>query len=225
MKTIFKILSLFNKLYLKISNGNIDNYNGKFFLTRIIKDKNSIFDSNNVTILKSYFNIKGSGNKILTNNNHIEKSEIVINGTNNILILNEGTILRNTNIIIRGINNIVEIGKRTTFGGARIINVGENNSVKIGEECLFSDKIEIWASDTHSIYNENNEKINAEKPIVINSKVWVGSRAIILKGTEIGEGAIIGMGTIVTKDVPAKTISVGSPNKIIKKNIHWENKY
>jgi acetyltransferase-like isoleucine patch superfamily enzyme len=106
-----------------------------------------------------------------------------------------------------------------------MVNVGENNTIAIGEHCLFSDHIEIWASDTHSIYNEKNEKLNIEKPVIIGSNVWVGSRVIILKGIEIGEGAIIGMGTVVTKNVPSKTISVGSPNKVIKENIRWENEY
>ena len=225
MKIIIKLMSLINKLYLHITNGWQDKYHGIFLLTRIIKDRTNTFDSKEVTVVKSYIKLTGKGNKIITNNNLIEKSEIVINGTSNTLILHKDIKLRSANIIIRGSNNSIEIGKGTTFGGVRMVNVGENNTIAIGEHCLFSDHIEIWASDTHSIYNEKNEKLNIEKPVIIGSNVWVGSRVIILKGIEIGEGAIIGMGTVVTKNVPSKTISVGSPNKVIKENIRWENEY
>jgi acetyltransferase-like isoleucine patch superfamily enzyme len=169
--------------------------------------------------------VKGKGNKISSKKNLIEKTKIVINGDSNTCVLHENVKLRNANIIIRGNANIVEIGKSTTFGGVRIVNVGENNIVQIGEDCLFSDQIEIWASDTHSIYNSKNEKINPEKPIFIDNKVWIGSKVTILKGVKINEGAIVGMGTLVSKDVPKKTISVGVPNKVIKENVYWTNEF
>jgi acetyltransferase-like isoleucine patch superfamily enzyme len=52
--------------------------------------------------------------------------------------------------------------------------------------------------------------------VYIGSDVWIGARAIILSGIKIGNGAIIGAGSIVTKDVPPYAIVVGSPAKIIK---------
>ena len=52
--------------------------------------------------------------------------------------------------------------------------------------------------------------------IVVNDDVWIGENAIILSGVEIGQGAIIGAGSIVTKNVPAYSIVAGNPAKIIK---------
>lgn len=54
------------------------------------------------------------------------------------------------------------------------------------------------------------------KPIVIRKNAWIGMNVIILKGVEIGEGAIVGAGSVVTKDVPAWTVVAGNPARVIK---------
>lgn len=53
-------------------------------------------------------------------------------------------------------------------------------------------------------------------PIMIGRHAWVGAKSIILPGVRIGEGAVIGAGSIVTKDVPAYCIAVGNPARVIK---------
>ena len=54
------------------------------------------------------------------------------------------------------------------------------------------------------------------KPIKIGDNVWIGSNATILQGVDIGDGAIIGAGSVVTKDVPKNAIVVGIPAKITR---------
>ncbi|MDP5230066.1 MAG: acyltransferase [Cellulophaga sp.] len=212
-------------MFLYFQNDWNDTYTGTFWLVRIKKAKRNNVAIRNGSIKKSIFQVTGNGNTIVANDALIEDTQVVINGLNNTLYISKDVKLRKANIIIRGSNCHVEIGKGTTFGGVRIINVGVDNKINIGENCLFSDHIEIWASDTHSIYNEYNEKINKEKPIKIGDNVWVGSHVIVLKGTEINDGAIIGMGTIVSKNIPKSTISVGVPNRVINENVHWTNEY
>ena len=53
-------------------------------------------------------------------------------------------------------------------------------------------------------------------PVIIQDNVWIGEKATILPGVTIGEGAIIGANSVVTKDVPAKSLVVGCPAKIVK---------
>ena len=55
------------------------------------------------------------------------------------------------------------------------------------------------------------------KTIVINDYVWIGGKSIILPGVELGEGSIIGAGSVVTKNIPPYTIAVGNPAKVVKK--------
>lgn len=59
------------------------------------------------------------------------------------------------------------------------------------------------------------------KPITIGKHVWIGNRAMILKGVTIGDGAIVAAGAIVTKDVPAGTIVAGIPAKVVKEDVKW----
>jgi acetyltransferase-like isoleucine patch superfamily enzyme len=53
--------------------------------------------------------------------------------------------------------------------------------------------------------------------MIIEDEVWIGFGASIIGGVHIGRGAIIGAGTVVTKDVPAKAVVVGNPMRIVKK--------
>lgn len=188
-------------------------------------EKQNIFELDNSKVRNSRIVIKGKMNKILFSNCQVSDSIISVTGDKNIIQIAKEVNLRKGNIIIRGNNCIITIAEGTTFGGIRIINVGTSNTITIGKECLFSDQIEIWASDTHAIYSDNNMWVNKEKPVIIGNRVWVGSRAIILKGVKVGDGAIVGMGAVLTKDVNKKTIVAGNPAKVIRENIDWSLDY
>ena len=225
---IFAILSLINNVFLKIFLRNtLIVEKSRFIFLKIsepFRNQNKI-KINFSNVEKSVFSIKGEKNEIDINGALITNSKIIISGSNNRLTIAKKAKIREVIMHIRGNNCVIEIGENTTFGGGRIVNVGIDNSISIGKNCLFSDHIEIWASDTHSIFNEKDVMINHEKPIVIKDNAWVGSRVIILKGVTIGADSVIGMGSMVTKDIEANTINVGSPTKKVKENIHWKLDY
>ena len=66
------------------------------------------------------------------------------------------------------------------------------------------------------LFNKNWSVVK-DAPISIGNKAWIGFGVTILKGVNIGEGAVIAAGSVVTKDVPAYTIVGGNPAKFIKK--------
>ena len=70
---------------------------------------------------------------------------------------------------------------------------------------------------THDYSGENVRfgKIIA-KPVVINDDAWIGTHAVIMPGVTIGKGAIVGAGSIVTKNVEAYTVVVGNPARFVK---------
>jgi acetyltransferase-like isoleucine patch superfamily enzyme/coenzyme F420-reducing hydrogenase beta subunit len=92
------------------------------------------------------------------------------------------------------------------------------SKITIGEGATIARDVVIRDYDGHTI-KELNYKI--AKPITIGKHVWIGNRAMILKGVNIGDGAIIAAGAIVTKDVPAGVIVAGVPAKVLKENITW----
>lgn len=92
-------------------------------------------------------------------------------------------------------------------------------SIEIGENVIISKGVIIRDSDNH-ILNGNYDQISM--PIIIRDNVWIGIRAIILKGVTIGEGAVVAAGAVVNKDVPAYSLVGGVPAKVLKENIVWE---
>ncbi|MEI8285258.1 MAG: acyltransferase [bacterium] len=87
------------------------------------------------------------------------------------------------------------------------IEVGEDSM--IGAGCLLCD------SDMHEV-PLGSGKPTAVAPIRIGKNVFVGARCIILKGVTIGDRAVIGAGSVVTKDVPADSLVTGNPATIIR---------
>jgi acetyltransferase-like isoleucine patch superfamily enzyme/coenzyme F420-reducing hydrogenase beta subunit len=92
------------------------------------------------------------------------------------------------------------------------------SKITIGEGCVIARDVVIRDYDAHSI-DLPNYKI--AKPIELGKHVWIGNRAMILKGVKIGDGAVVAAGALVTKDVPINCIVGGVPAKVIKENINW----
>ena len=90
------------------------------------------------------------------------------------------------------------------------------NSITIGENVVIANEVVIRDNDAHTIVGSL-----ASAPIKIGNHVWIGTRAIILKGVCIGDGAIIAAGAVVTHDVPPRSLVAGVPARVIKKNVEW----
>ena len=108
------------------------------------------------------------------------------------------------------IGNNVRIGERSRLSGIGGITIG--NNVSMGPEVL------IWSSN-HNYFSPNKlpYDYNTKKNQVrIGDNVWIGARSCISAGVTIGEGAVIAMGSVVTKDVPPCAVVGGNPAKIIK---------
>ncbi|EFG29235.1 acyltransferase [Fusobacterium periodonticum] len=87
---------------------------------------------------------------------------------------------------------------------------------------MLSYDIEIRNTDSHKIYDKStNKRINEGNSVKIGNHVWLGMRAVILKGVNIDDNSIVAGGSIVTKDVMSNTIVSGNPAKQIKENVYW----
>jgi len=220
MKKFIKfVINIINKLLL-LRHKNIVAINSAYLVRMRVQNEN-FADMTGSDISKSFFEIHGNLNFVKINNSIVENCNISIQGENNSLVICNNVKLRSVTINMRGNNCHIEIGKNSSFGGARIVNVGDDNDIAIGEDCLFADNIEIWASDTHKIYDSDNNCINPEKPITIGDEVWIGSYVKILKGVKIGNKAIVGMASLVTKDIQDGDLCAGSPMRILKSNVTW----
>lgn len=112
-------------------------------------------------------------------------------------------------------NATLSVGNKTRIMLGTKIHV--KSSIKIGNECLISANVHIRDNDGHKI--NGAEGIS---PVYIGNKVWVGYGSIILKGVCIGDGSIIGAGSVVASDIPPKCIAAGNPARVLRYGIEWE---
>jgi acetyltransferase-like isoleucine patch superfamily enzyme len=111
-------------------------------------------------------------------------------------------------------NAIIQIDDHVGVSGATI---SCDSAITIGSHVLVGSGVLITDSDAHGInpkFRNDKSKIMS-LPIVIEDNVFIGARAIILKGVTIGTGALIGAGSVVSKDVEAFAIVAGNPAKKI----------
>jgi acetyltransferase-like isoleucine patch superfamily enzyme len=60
--------------------------------------------------------------------------------------------------------------------------------------------------------------------VKLENNVWIGSRAMILKGITIGAGSVVATGAVGAKSVPSNSVGFGVPAKVIRENVHWTKK-
>jgi GT2 family glycosyltransferase/acetyltransferase-like isoleucine patch superfamily enzyme len=135
----------------------------------------------------------------------ISKGEIIIG--NRVVLW---SVFDRTKLSVRAMGRL-EIGDRTRINGAHI---AVKQSVKIGKNVRIAPYTLIMDSDFHDIQEHASEGRSAS--IVIEDNVWIASRATILKGVTIGEGAVVCAGAVVTKNVPPRSMVGGVPARIIK---------
>src|SRR6476661_4715824 len=87
--------------------------------------------------------------------------------------------------------------------------------VRIGDFTLFGPAVQIYTA-THPMNAELRRKQEFAKPIEIGSDVWVGGGAIICPGVKIGSRAVIGAGSVVTRDIPEGVFAAGNPCRVIR---------
>jgi acetyltransferase-like isoleucine patch superfamily enzyme len=114
-------------------------------------------------------------------------------------------------------NSFLEVGNGTYIGEYNNIRAG-GGRIRIGSNCLISQNISIIASN-HSIWKDDlikNQPWSTKNNFVdIGSDVWIGCNTVILPGASIGNGAVIGAGSIVNFEVPNFAIVKGNPSRII----------
>lgn len=142
-----------------------------------------------------------------------------------------------SNFVFESPSGNISIGNNVHIGGATFFC---RTKIEIHDDVTMAWGITIYDHNSHSIYWEERENDNhncyndyqqyngnnivnkdwsavVSKPIIIHSKAWVGFNVTILKGVTIGEGAVIGACSVVTKDVDAWTVVGGNPAVVLKK--------
>jgi maltose O-acetyltransferase len=107
----------------------------------------------------------------------------------------------------------IHLGTRVYFNfNCTILDVCE---VRIGDFTLFGPGVQIL-TPLHPLDAKLRRECEYGKPISIGSDVWVGGGALILAGVHIGSRAVIGAGSVVTRDIPDDVLAAGNPCRVIR---------
>lgn len=115
------------------------------------------------------------------------------------------------------------VGNRTFIGSGCFFMVAK--SITIGDDVLIAAHCHISDFSAHPLDPDGRaagEQVDPQdvRPVRIGNKAWIGRGATVLPGVTIGEGAIVGAATVVTKDVPAGHICVGNPGRILARTVY-----
>lgn len=107
----------------------------------------------------------------------------------------------------------IELGERVFFKfNCVVLDVCR---ITIGSFSLFGPAVQIY-TPMHPFNAQLRRKEEFGKPVAIGNDVWVGGGAIILPGVRIGSRAVIGAGSVVTRDIPAQVFAAGNPCRVIR---------
>lgn len=106
------------------------------------------------------------------------------------------------------------LGKKVFFNfNCVVLDVAQ---VHIGDYVLFGPSVQIYTAAHPLDAGERRHGLELGKPVTIGDDVWVGGGAIICPGISIGARAVIGAGSVVTRDIPPQVIAAGNPCRVIR---------
>lgn len=178
-----------------------------------------------------------------------EGVEFEFEGFCNSISVGDNTTFINSNIRM-DIGAILKIGAGNTFNSRAFIrlweganvSIGNNNTVmtnfhlsaeqdctiSIGNDCLFSHNVFLWGNDGHCIFDiTSGELLNyteserKNRNIIIGNHVWLGFEVNVLYKSNINDGSIVGLKSVVKSVVPNNVIVAGTPARIVRKNVAW----
>jgi acetyltransferase-like isoleucine patch superfamily enzyme len=105
------------------------------------------------------------------------------------------------------------------------VTISAGQSIRVGARVLMGSGVLITDSDHHPVHVAPGMRrrflglpeASQDRPVVIGDDVFIGARSIILKGASIGDGAVIGSGSIVTGTIPPGCVAAGNPCRVISR--------
>ena len=229
-----------NKIKVKGQKNNVFNRRTGLSLKsriRINGTSNSVDFSGVFKFTNSEIFIKGHHNKITFGKNvNINDAQVWVIGENNHLFIGKDCIINNTEFGLQGVENAIKLNDKVYVGGfvwldgkpnktERIrIYTSEGKKIEFGTGTVLSEGVAIRSSDSHPIFDSNDNRTNLARDITVGEKVWICTESVLLKGAKIGNNSIVAYRSLVTKDFSEHNNVVlgGSPAKIINTEIDWD---
>ncbi|MHA7145425.1 acyltransferase [Arthrobacter sp. TmT3-37] len=196
-----------------------------------------------LTTLKNYSDERG--NRITSEKQISDKIRITFNGSNNTVRISPDANIGSLTIqfdrdnasfeigagrngkfsawVMLGEDSGVKVGNDVSSNGPCVITAAEGASVTIGDDSMLAMENEIRADDSHPIFDvHTGKRANQSQSISIGEHVWLAKRAIVLAGSSIGSGSVLGFGAILAGKIPNNCVAVGVPARAVRRDVAWE---
>lgn len=111
-------------------------------------------------------------------------------------------------------NGKLEIGARTFMNYG--CSISATKLISIGPDCKIGMDVLMMDNDYHQIDPTKRGIRPASAPIILEENVWLGARVIVLSGVTIGADSVVAAGSVVTRDIPPRSVAAGQPARVIK---------
>jgi acetyltransferase-like isoleucine patch superfamily enzyme len=137
-------------------------------------------------------------------------------------VVNEGTMTFGDRVRLVSTVATLELvtlpGGHLEVGNNVFINYGSSlvssAHLKIGDDCLIGTHVMVMDCDFHRV--EDKAWDTTGQPIILEDRVWLGNRCMVLKGVRIGHDAVVAAGSVVTRDVPPRSVVAGVPARVVR---------
>lgn len=155
---------------------------------------------------------------------HVTNVKVDFNGNGGVCRLGANKRRRSFSASIRvGQDSIVDIGANVSSTSPVIMSAVEGTSIRVGDDVMFATNNQIRTDDGHPIFDvRTGVRVNPAENIAIGSHVWMAWGATALGGAVIGDGSVAGAFSILTKRYPNNCVIVGSPGRVVRRDIAWE---
>lgn len=196
-----------------------------FTLVKFSGHYKDVFNNEIHSIAELNINVNGNACYVSIDTASIKNTKIIVE-TNSFLHISKNC-RGHDGIIQSSVCAKLTIGERSSIADSHIASHRFTKLI-IGKDCLFSWGEMLFSGDGHAIFEilddkRNNRRLNPNEKdsLIIGNHVWLGYRCHILSGANIGNGCIVGAGSLVNKKFPNNCVIAGMPAKIIKKNRAW----
>lgn len=114
----------------------------------------------------------------------------------------------------------MDYGIYTHIGAGSFVNHGcyfmDGGTIEIGKECFIGPFCGFYTAGHALDPGQRVQGLEQARPIVLKDRVWLGASVIILPGVTIGEGAVIGAGSVVTRNIPPMVVAAGNPCRVLR---------
>lgn len=216
-------------------------------------DDNNIVSAERSVLSRMYITITGFNNTITVGSlSELVGCRLAILGNNNRIVIGENSHLMEgardqfgCYISIGGDDNRIEIGDRCHLIDSEIFAEDKGNVVSIGDNCgiynrsslsviegttlqigsngLLSSDVHIRTGDSHTLLDASGRRCNPSASITIGEHVWVGARAMFLKGSAVCRDSMVAANTLLTKPFTEPNLVIGgSPARVLKTGCNWK---